>query len=147
MTLHLIPTDADAAVPPDLARPAEGLGLDPVLERMRDADRIWLAARNGEAVGLACFFDSGPRPEIGYGVRPDLRGQGLAKAIVAALMDMARAEGHAGLSARTAEANPASGAVLSATGFVPAGDSRDPETGRILLWRWEAAPTPSGPSQ
>ena len=136
MTLSLVPTDAHEALPQDIALPADGLGLDAVQERMRGAARLWFAVEDGVAVGLACFFDDTQTPEIGYGVSPACRGRGLAKTITAALQDMARTQGMSGLSAHSADENPASGAVLAAMGFDHVKSRTDPGLGLVHLWTW-----------
>lgn len=136
MDLTLVPGDADGALPHGVTAPAGGLGLDDVAAKMHGAARRWVVVGNGEAVGLACFFDDGSRPEIGYGVSPAHRGRGLAKDIVANLQALARGGGRDGLCARTARNNPASGAVLAACGFAETGETDEPGAGRVRLWSW-----------
>lgn len=136
--LTLIATDAKLTKPEAVAWPDGGLDLDPVVERMSGATTLWLAALDQAVVGLAAFLDDGPTPEIGYGISPSYRGKGLAKHVVTALCATARARGLSALTARTAEANPASGAVLAAQGFTQTASADEAGVGRVIHWRWDA---------
>ncbi len=137
MSISLVPTDAHEEIPEGVSPPEGGLDLDAVQERMRGAARLWFVVENGEAVGLACYFDDGERPEIGYGVSLACRGRGLAKQITAALQDLARSSGRAGLTAHTAEANRVSGKVLARAGFTRTDSRDDPGMGIVHFWRWD----------
>lgn len=73
--------------------------------------------------------------EIGYGVAKALRGQGVARAAVALLLDRIARWGQAEtVIALTAPGNLASQAVLRGNGFVPLCDSADAE-GPLLVWQ------------
>ncbi len=140
----LIPT-TDAALAamsdgaaPELRLPEDWSALDPVRERLGGSARLWLIARDGEVAGLCAFLDHHPEepPEIGYGTAPSFRGQGLAKAAVRALQQQAKTENLPGLTAQSLAANPASGRVLAACGFVETGTTNVPEMGPVIAWRW-----------
>jgi RimJ/RimL family protein N-acetyltransferase len=67
--------------------------------------------------------DGGPRlVEIGYGVVPDQRRQGIATAACALLLDLAWRDGADLVTARTDADNLASQRVLLSNGFVPLPD-------------------------
>lgn len=135
--LILIQTDDDLTQPEAIYQPAGGLELEAVIARMAGAPRIWLAVVDSTIVGLAAYLGGPPdEPEIGYGIAPTYRGGGLAKHVVATLCATAKAEGLTGLTARTAVANPASGAVLKARGFVAGPTETDPEMGEVIHWTW-----------
>lgn len=96
----------------------------------------WYAVRPAEAalpatlVGAAGFFgppsDAG-EVELGYSVCPEWRGRGYATELAMALAQHAAAQpGVARVLAHTTRANPASVVVLERSGFVHAGDGREP---------------------
>jgi [ribosomal protein S5]-alanine N-acetyltransferase len=74
------------------------------------------------------------RVEIGYGVAPTCRGQGHATAAVQALLSDLHHRGLAVVTAESAASNPASGRVLTKSGFLQVGNRTDPEDGLLLMW-------------
>jgi RimJ/RimL family protein N-acetyltransferase len=77
----------------------------------------------------------GGEAELGYAIAPARQGRGLATAVVATLVERARAAGVALVTAHTLGAPNASTAVLVKSGFVRGADVADAELGTI--WRWE----------
>ncbi len=99
----------------------------------------WLVVDGGEVVGL-CGHKHAPTAagavEIGYGIVASRRGQGLATAAMAAMLDIASKDlriRH--LTAETAADNIASQRVLEKNGFVRVGTRVDPEDGALVLWQ------------
>ncbi len=138
--LILVATDADGKMPARVRGPDGGLGLEDVLARMAEAVRLWLAVQDGVAVGVGGFLtETDQTAEIGYGVSPSCRGRGLAGQLVAALQDQARRDGLTCLTARSATANPASGAALVRAGFDQTGKVDEPGMGAVLFWSWNVA--------
>lgn len=73
--------------------------------------------------------------EIGYLTLARAEGRGVAKAVAAALLDIAREHGATGVLAHTLPEHNASTRVLAANGFALIGPVEDPEDGTV--WRWE----------
>ncbi|MBC9034437.1 GNAT family N-acetyltransferase [Sphingomonas sp. JC676] len=97
----------------------------------------WLAVADGEAVGLISYKaapDEAGAIDIGYGIAPAREGRGLAIAAVAALAELARANGVAGLTAETSIDNRASQRVLERNGFERSGERYDDEDGALICW-------------
>ncbi|PZN96676.1 MAG: hypothetical protein DCF31_02470 [Alphaproteobacteria bacterium] len=124
------PLDAEAA-----AMLGDGLG------QMRGvaAPPLWgnyLAWRDGVTVGC-CGFKYSPDapPEIGYITFPRAEATGVATAMVAALLAIARDNGAGLVIAHTLPAINASNRALVRNGFVLAGDAVDPDEGPV--WRWD----------
>ena len=154
--LHAM-TDADFAwmlgeveAHPDGLAMAEG-GLTPpeVIAMLRDVtagvaageDRpvAWLASEKGVVAAMVSFTKRSPngRYELGYGTAPAFEGQGVMTRTLAALLPLARAQGHDGLTAETSVDNPGSQRVLEKNGFVRTGTREDPEDGALICWAIE----------
>ena len=98
----------------------------------------YLARRDGVAVGVGGFkgpIDDARWVEIAYIIFIPWRSQGLATALAAELVEIARAEGAEGALAHTIPEVNASTRVLVANGFTQTREFVDPEDG--LVWRWE----------
>jgi RimJ/RimL family protein N-acetyltransferase len=93
-------------------------------------------------VGLGGFkgpADRAGEVEIGYGIAPEYRGQGLATEAAKALVDEARrCISLARVLAHTLPANNASTRVLARCGFHRTAEIKDPQDG--VIWRWERTP-------
>lgn len=72
--------------------------------------------------------------EISYLTFPQFEAQGVATAIAAAMIAIAKREKMAIVSAHTLAEENASTAVLRRNGFVRDGESHDPDEG--VVWRW-----------
>jgi [ribosomal protein S5]-alanine N-acetyltransferase len=72
--------------------------------------------------------------EIGYLTFPQHEGTGVAKAVAANMVDIARANGATAVLAHTLCEENASTGVLRANGFVRDGEGFDDEEG--VVWRW-----------
>jgi [ribosomal protein S5]-alanine N-acetyltransferase len=72
--------------------------------------------------------------EIGYLTFPMHEGKGVAKAMAAAMVHLARSSGAKALTAKTLPESNASTGVLAANGFVRDGEGADDDVGTI--WRW-----------
>lgn len=72
--------------------------------------------------------------EIGYLTFPQFAGQGVATAVAAAMIGIARDNGQSAVVAHTLPQSNASTAVLQRNGFVRDGDAVDPDEGTV--WRW-----------
>ncbi|RYE01601.1 MAG: GNAT family N-acetyltransferase [Sphingomonadales bacterium] len=98
----------------------------------------YIARRDGVAVGSGGFKEAPDETgavEIGYITFIPARGTGVAKAIAAGLVEIARAEGAGRVIAHTLpEQNPSTRA-LAANGFVKIAEVDDPDDGPV--WRWE----------
>jgi RimJ/RimL family protein N-acetyltransferase len=94
--------------------------------------------------GIGCHRppDSSGSVEIGYGIAPEWRNQGLTTEAVLQLLDRLRDAGVARVTARTAPSNLASQAILRRTGFAEQGRSADD----FLLWELHLAAVTSGPA-
>ena len=135
--------DADTwrghAVPPGGLEPPEVLDmLVGWSARLQAAQGwgTWVAVWQGEVVASLAVKDPVREGavEIGYGVAPARRGQGVATAAVRALMPVLGGHGVRLVRAETARDNPASGRVMQKAGFVRVGDRVDPEDGLLDLW-------------
>ena len=92
-----------------------------------------------QVIGV-CGFKGGPdargEVEIAYGTFPPYEGQGYAKAMAAALLARARANGAPHVIAHTLPESNASCSILRSLGFRQVGTViADPEDGPV--WRWE----------
>lgn len=72
--------------------------------------------------------------EFGYLTFPANEGQGVASAVAAGLVEIARANGIAVIVAHTLAQEGASSAVLRGNHFVRDGEALDPDEGTV--WRW-----------
>jgi RimJ/RimL family protein N-acetyltransferase len=101
-----------------------------------DTPVAWLIADDHEVVGMTSFTRLGVdgRYEVGYGVAPAHAGRGVMTRAMAALLPIAAADGHAGLTAGTSVDNPGSQRVLEKNGFVRTGTRDDPEDGALITW-------------
>ena len=87
------------------------------LQTMTDRDFAWLLGEVSEPADA---------PRVCTG--------GVAPTEVIALIPIARAAGHAGLTAETAGDNRASQPAPERNGFVRTGERTDPEDGALYLW-------------
>ncbi len=96
----------------------------------------WLVSDAGIIVAMMSFTKSGAdgRYELGYGVAPAYRGQGVMTRALASLLPLLASEGHHGLTVETSVDNPASQHVLERNGFVRTGARDDPEDGALITW-------------
>ena len=76
--------------------------------------------------------------EIGYGLSPAWRGQGLATRAARMLTDAALAHGASRVLALTVPGNAASWRLLERIGYRRDGEQQDPDDG--LVWRWVRDP-------
>ena len=72
--------------------------------------------------------------EIGYLTFPAHEGRGVASAVAAEMLGIARANGLAAVISHTLPEENASTTVLRRNGFVRAGEAQDPDEGTV--WRW-----------
>ena len=97
----------------------------------------YIGRRSGIPVGFG-GFTSAPSAsgevEIGYLTFPQYEGQGVATAIAAEMIAIARREQAAVVSAHTLAEENASTGVLRRNGFIRDGESHDPHEGTV--WRW-----------
>lgn len=97
----------------------------------------YIGRRRGVPVGFGGFKnapDADGEVEIGYLTFPAHEGSGVATAIAAAMIDIARSNGAQTVIAHTlTELNPST-SVLVANGFMRDGASVDPDEG--VVWRW-----------
>lgn len=116
------------------------------LESAGDAAPWWspclvIHAADRTLIGL-CGYKGPPTDgvvEIGYGIAPAYRGQGLATEAAGALVDQARRlVSLARIRAHTLPELNASAHVLIKCGFHKTGVITDPEDG--VIWRWERTP-------
>jgi [ribosomal protein S5]-alanine N-acetyltransferase len=92
---------------------------------------------DGTPMGFGGFKgtpDSLGEVEIGYLTFPQYEGQGVASAIAAEMITIAKREHAAVVSAHTLAEENASTGVLRRNGFVRNGESHDPDEG--IVWRW-----------
>lgn len=153
--MHLLPmTDAHFAwLLDEVARPADapliadgGLAPPEIVELLRGVatevggEAAWMmvvdGAKGPEGVGMISIKerDAKGRWDIGYGVAPTREGRGHATAAVAALKEIARANGASGLTAETLPDSGASPAVLRRNGFQCIGQFDHPEDGIVDQW-------------
>ena len=123
-----------------------GIAPDAVLAMIRGVTSVvaattarpvaWLIVDRDQAIGMVSFTKLGDtgRYELGYGIAPAHRGRGVMTQAIAALLPIARADGHRGLTAETSVDNPASQQVLRANGFMEVGARDDPEDGPLIIW-------------
>ncbi len=97
----------------------------------------WLAVWRGEVVASLAVKDpvADGAVEIGYGVAPARRWQGVATAAVRALLPVLAGHGVRVVQSETAQGNPASGRVMQKAGFARVGERFDPEDGLLDLWQ------------
>jgi RimJ/RimL family protein N-acetyltransferase len=97
----------------------------------------WLAVQAGEVVASLAVKDpmADGAVEIGYGVAPARRGQGVATAAVLAVLPILASHGVRLVRAETARDNPASARVMQKAGFLLAAERQDPEDGLLDLWQ------------
>lgn len=99
----------------------------------RAGDRAVVADERGEPLGAAWFrlwtpevhsygFVDAGTPELGIAVAPPHRARGVGRALLEALIDAARADGHPALSLSVAPANPAR-RLYESLGFRKVGES------------------------
>ncbi len=158
MALELVPaTDAHFAWMLGEAEAPGGLRLppghvdDPVILKWlrRTLPKLggygsWLMVADGEVVGM-CSYKWPPTEagdvEIGYGVAPERRGLGYARAASQLLLEAARRDPRVrALIAETALGNIASQRVLAASGYFKTGRGHDDEEGETIRWRLDLAP-------
>lgn len=92
---------------------------------------------DGALVGFGGFKGAPQNGEVelGYAVAPARQGRGIATAVVAVLVERARAAGVTTVTAHTlAEENPST-AVLRKNRFARTAELHEPGTGAV--WRWE----------
>jgi [ribosomal protein S5]-alanine N-acetyltransferase len=97
----------------------------------------YIGRRDGVPMGFGGFKgspDASGEVEIGYLTFPQYEGQGVASAIAAEMIAIAKREDVAVVSAHTLAEENASTAVLRRNGFVRDGESHDPDEG--IVWRW-----------
>lgn len=101
------------------------------------ATHLFFDEADGALVGFGGY--KGPpadgEVEVGYAVAPSRQGRGLATAVVAIMVERARAAGVPLISAHTLAEENASVAVLRKSGFAQTEEIVDPDEGPI--WRWE----------
>ncbi len=97
---------------------------------------------SGAVIGLCGFkgpADADGVIELGYGIAPQFRGQGLATESASALVAEARrCISLARVIAHTLPEHNASTRVLTKCGFHRTAEVKDPEDG--VIWRWERTP-------
>jgi RimJ/RimL family protein N-acetyltransferase len=84
--------------------------------------------------GFVAPPDAAATVEIGYLTFPAHEGQGVASAVAAAMVQIARDNGLKAVCAHTLPQENASTAVLRRNGFVRDGEAQDPDEGTV--WRW-----------
>ena len=92
----------------------------------------FLVVRDDVGVGDCGWFgppDEGGEVEIGYGLAPSVRGQGLGTEAVGALLDWVRARGATRVRAEVLPGNEASLRLLARLGFEPTGE----HAGHVVL--------------
>lgn len=98
---------------------------------------LFFDGRDGALVGFGGYkgAPTNGEVEIGYAIAPSRQRGGLATAVVAVLVERARAAGVGLVSAHTLAEENASVAVLRRAGFTRTAEIVDPDDGPI--WRWE----------
>jgi RimJ/RimL family protein N-acetyltransferase len=129
------------AVEPDWAGFPEAIpfAVDGARKRSEDpwGSQLFFDSADGALIGFGGFKGE-PRDgdvEVGYAVAPARQGRGIATAVVAILIERARAAGVTIVSAHTLGTDNPSTAVLRKSGFQRVAELDDPEVGPI--WRWE----------
>lgn len=100
----------------------------------------YIGWRDGLPLGFGGFKgspDASATVEIGYLTFPVNEGQGVASAVAAELVAIARSEGVFAVIAHTLPQENASTAVLRRNGFSRAGEAEDPDEGTVWRWRLE----------
>jgi ribosomal-protein-alanine N-acetyltransferase len=100
----------------------------------------YIGWREGQPLGFGGFVgqpDDSGAIEIGYLTFPAHEGQGVASAVAAGLVAIARAEAMTAVTAHTLPAENASTAVLRRNGFARDGEAHDPDEGPVWRWRLE----------
>jgi RimJ/RimL family protein N-acetyltransferase len=137
-----------AGAPPRALRLPEGsIESEDVLGMLRRmANRVradfapaaWMIVELDEVVGL-CSIKALPAPgviDIGYGVAPSRRNQGVATRGVADVLDWAQADARiSAVHAETSIHNTPSQRVLERNGFHQIGARTDADDGDLLCWR------------
>jgi ribosomal protein S18 acetylase RimI-like enzyme len=106
---------------------ADAAGFDEQLWRRRLADNVVLLARVGTTPAGAVMYsgdgmsDPGDCALYGMWVDPDLRGAGVGRTLVDAVITQARAAGKRRLVLRVVTGNERAGRLYERTGFVPTG--------------------------
>ncbi len=97
----------------------------------------YIGRREGVPVGFGGFKgppDADGAVEIGYLTFPMHEGQGVAKAVAAAMLEIARSNGVQAVIAHTLCEESGSTGVLCANGFLRDGEGHDDDVG--VVWRW-----------
>jgi L-amino acid N-acyltransferase YncA len=100
---------------------------DDVAERISQAPETWRVAETRHLLGFACFgpFRSGPgyvrTAEHSIHLSPAARGQGIGRALMAALEEAARARGHSILVGAISAENAAARGFHTRVGFTETG--------------------------
>lgn len=90
------------------------------------ASRVWFAERGGETLGCAAMIDRGTRGQLRWVVLvPEARGLGLGKALFAAAMDHAAAQGWPEVYLETTDGLTASMQMYLANGFAVTSDTEE----------------------
>ena len=99
----------------------------------------YIARRDGRLVGFGGFKSAptGGVVEIGYLTFPAHEGQGVASAVAAGLIAIAREQEIRAVIAHTLPEENASTAVLRHNGFARDGEAVDPDEGTVWRWRLE----------
>lgn len=87
--------------------------------------------------GFSGLPDESGTVEIGYLTFPAHEGQGVASAVAAGLVVIAREQGIGAVIAHTLPEENASTAVLRRNGFIRDGEAEDPDEGTVWRWRLE----------
>jgi [ribosomal protein S5]-alanine N-acetyltransferase len=130
-------TIAEGALPPaHVASRALRLLSEGQVERW--CGTYFMVQRPQNLVVGACGFKGPPiqgRVEIGYGVSPSMRGQGLASAAVRALLAIAFSSGRVSeVLAQVGTRNPASARVVAKLGFTMTGTRVDDDDEILVQW-------------
>lgn len=138
MTIHLSPCAGE----PELADPAVTGVFASEMAAVAAQSHIppwcgYIGRRDGVPMGFGGFkepLDDNGEVEIGYLTFPRYEGQGVATAIAAEMVAIAKREQVAVVSAHTLAEENASTGVLRRNGFIRDGESHDPDEGTV--WRW-----------
>ena len=102
------------------------------------APAAWLIVEQGELVGMCSILKVSPASgslEIGYGVAPACRAQGVCTRAIAEIVLWARHDPRvAELCAETIVSNIASQRVLQRNGFARVGERVSAEDGPVICW-------------
>ena len=91
-----------------------------------NASRVWFAERGADVLGCAAMIDRGTRGQLRWVVLvPEARGLGLGKALFAAAMDHAGAQGWAEVYLETTDGLAASMQMYLANGFAVTSDTEE----------------------